>query len=432
MRLRTRLRAHSALWAAPLAVALTLLVHHTVSAEPAAASYGYAPTLVAGPLSPMYAFAYALTAALGAWEGNRLSRVPVWRLTPNRSRPRIALDGLWPAVLLGWLMLTLPVLIALVQQGVAPTAASLRPLAVGLLVCAAYAVIGFAVGLRLPDVIAAPVLAVVVFLLVATAVALQVNWWRHLVGRYPYIPEFGEVAGWSSMAAHALPTCAFALAIALLWLPVRRLPPRLGPALRVGLVAAVAAAGLGGAYALVKDWGADPPVAHVDIPVRCAGQDPRVCMPEVTADALPDVRAQVVGTLGKLDRAGVDHGATAVHDSLGRGDGTKVSGSRWELPLTDAERRGDLGYQVVRAAVRFPCAEPDPMSRRLALGWAADRADQSESFARVLAEDPHLDSARREEVAGSLGTVLGQSAEDQKRWYRTTLTQACTVGGGDR
>ena len=428
MRLRTRLRAHSALWAAPLAMALTLLVYYTVSADPVAeSSYGYAPTLVAGPLSPLYPFAYALASALGAWEGNRLARVPVWRLAPTRSRYRVALDALWPAVLLVWLMLALPVVIALVQEGVAPTVESLRPLALAWLVAAAHTVIGFAVGLRVPDVVAAPVLAVVVFLLVATAVAVQIYWWRHIAGRYPHIPEFGEAATWTSMAAHALPTCGIALALALLWLPL----PHLGA--RVALSAVVGVACVVGAYAMVKDWGAEPPVARGHAPMSCAGEKPEVCMPEATDDVLPAVRAKVAKVVGDLRKAGVDASPTTVADSLPRGGGdTRSTANRWEVPLTEAERRGDLGYQVVRTAVRFPCAAPEPTNRRLVLGWAADKAGQSKTFARILAEDPSIEEKERQEFGAALGTILGQSEAEQKRWYTATIQQACAEGGDKR
>lgn len=424
MRLRTRLRAHSALWAAPFAVALTLFVYYAVSAEPAAeSSYGYAPTLVAGSLSPLYPFAYALAAALGAWESGRLVSAQDERLEPVRSRYRVAAEALWPAILLCWLTLALPVVIALVQEGATPTWESLRPLWLAMLVAAAYAVIGFAVGLRFPDGVAAPVLAVVVFLVVATAVAVQVFWWRHIAGRYPHVPEFGEAATWSSLAAHALPTVGIALALALLWLPLAHVAGR--ALISVG----VAVACVLGAYALVKDWGAVPPVARGHTPMTCVGQDPRVCMPEMTAEVLPSVRADVAEVLTDLRDAGVDASPTTVTDSLPDSGGARSSTSeRWQIPLTDAESQGDLGYQVVRAAVRFPCAEPDPTSRRLALGWAADKAGESKTFARVLADDPFIDERQRTEVGTELGTVLGKSDAEQKRWYEKTVKQACTAG----
>lgn len=425
MRLRTRLRAHSALWAAPFAVALTLFVYYAISAEPASESYGYAPTLVAGSLSPLYPFAYALAAALGAWESGRLTSVPVWRLAPTRSRYRVAADALWPAILLIWLMLALPVVLALIQEGAAPTWESMRPLGLAMLVTAAYTVIGFAVGLRFPDGAAAPVLAVVVFLLVATAVAVQIFWWRHLAGRYPHVPEFGEAATWTSMAAHALPTVGIACALVVLWLPLAR------GGVRVLLGVGVVAICVSGAYVLVKDWGAEPPVARGHAPMTCVGEGPRVCMPEATADALPSVRSDVEEVLTELRDAGVDALPTTVIDSLpDSGEAVRTTGKTWRLPLTEAEERGDLRYQVVRATVRFPCAEPESTNRRLAMGWAADKAGESETFAAVLAEDPFVGDDERSELGAALSTALGKSDEEQKRWYKSTVDEACDAGGG--
>lgn len=424
MRFRTRLRAHSAPWVAPFAVALTLFVYYTVSADPAAeAGYGYAPTLVAGALSPLYPFVYALAAALGAWEAGKLTSVPVWRLTPTRSRYRLAADVLWPAVALVWLMLVLSAAVVLLQEGVAPTGESLRPLGMAMSVAAAYTVIGFAVGVRFPNGVAAPVLAVLVFVLVATAVATQVNWWRHLAGRYPHTPEFGEAANWASMAAHALPTVGVALALALLWLPLSQAWGRV--ALGVG-VAVVCGAG---AYLLVKDWGQVPAVARGHAPMTCVGQDPQVCMPESAEDPR-SVRSDVEEVLRALSDAGVDAAPARVIDSLpGSGEPVRPGSRVWRLPLTQAQDRGDLRYQVARAAVSFPCAEPEPASRRLVLGWAADKAGESETFARILVEDPFLGDAERKELGTELGRVLGQSEEEQKQWYEDTVTRACAAGG---
>lgn len=426
MRFRTRLRAHSAPWVAPFAVALTLFVYYTVSADPAAeVGYGYAPTLVAGALSPLYPFVYALAAALGAWEAGRLTSVPVWRLTPTRSRYRLAADVLWPAVALVWIMLVLSAVAVLLQEGVAPTGESLRPLGMAMLVAAAYTVIGFAVGVRFPEGAAAPVLAVFVFVLVATAVATQVNWWRHLAGRYPHTPEFGEAANWASMAAHALPTVGVALALALLWLPLSQAWGR------VAVGAGVAVVCVAGAYLLVKDWGPAPAVARGHVPMSCMGQDPQVCMPESTAEDLSSVRSDVDEVLKALSDAGVDAAPTRVTDSLSdRGEPVRTDTAAWRLPLTEAQNRGDLRYQVARAAVSFPCAEPVPTSRRLVLGWAADKAGESQTFARILAEDPFLDQAERKELGTELGNVLGRSDEEQKQWYENTVEQACEAGGG--
>ncbi|MGW5661125.1 DUF7224 domain-containing protein [Streptomyces sp. NPDC003758] len=425
MRLRTRLRASSALWAFPVAIALALFYYYEVTAGPiSASSYGYAPTLVAYPLASMYPFAYALAAALGAWESGRLAQGAVWQLAPARSRYRIAADALGPVIAVAWLLLLLPVSMAFAQEGATPTLVSLRPLLMALLVCVAHSVIGFAVGLRTKPVFAAPVLAVAVWLLVATSVTLDTFWWRQISGQYPATLGFGEAATWTSMLAQSLPTCGLALAVALLWSSWSALRR---PALRGALAVCLAGACAVSAFSITRDWGPMPPLAKGEVAMSCTGTAPQVCMPEVTADDLDAVHTDVASALKDLAAAGITRTPPKlVTDTLAAGPGHSAStGSTWRVGLTKGAERGTVRYQIVRSAIAFPCRRPDLATTRVVVGWAAERTGESKTLEKLLAQDPFYGTEQRSALQRQVRAVLGKPGPEQTRWYRRQLTAAC-------
>lgn len=68
MKVRTLLRASSATRAAPFALGIVLVYFYFGSGLPPAGTFGHAPALVAWPLAATAPQAYAVAAALGAWE----------------------------------------------------------------------------------------------------------------------------------------------------------------------------------------------------------------------------------------------------------------------------------------------------------------------------------------------------------------------------
>ncbi|RMI34769.1 hypothetical protein [Streptomyces triticirhizae] len=419
MNIRTLLRTSSALWIAPLALGLILFYYVAVGQENAfRQDYGWAPTLVSAPLEVAYAFAYGVTAALGAWESGRLRRAAVWELAPARSRYLVAAQVLLPVVGLGWLMLCLLVTLALARAGVVPTPVSLGPLVLGLVLCGAHAVVGFAVGLRAPAVVAAPVLAVLVWLVVATSRATDVPWRRYTLGQYGVTLEFGETATVGSLVAQALPTVALALAVAALWLPLRQL-------LAAALALTVLVAGAGVAHAMTRDWTTDP--LRIDAaPMTCAGQAPRVCMPEATVGDIEAVRTEVVGALDALVALGIAEPPGTVTDSLTDGRRSVASTEEtWRLGLTSGERQGTVRYRMVTEAVDFPCYLPEPRAERSVLLWASERTGVAETFWAFLDRDPYVDDAQRELLREIVDGVLAEPDETQLRWYHEATRAAC-------
>ncbi|MDT0306064.1 hypothetical protein RM780_03685 [Streptomyces sp. DSM 44917] len=422
MRTRTLLRSSSALWAFPFTVGLTLFYYVNVTSDAALRQdLGYAPTLVSAALQTSYALAYGVAAALGAWEGGRLARGAVWELAPARSRYAVAAQALAPVVALAWLMLLLPVSLALIQGKALPAPSALGPLLLGLLLSAAHAVVGFAAARHLPRVIVAPVMAVAVWLVVATSRATSVPWRRHTLGQYPTRLVFGETATWTSLAAQALPTLGVALAVALLWVPGLRLLPRLA------LGAALLAACVSVAYSVTRDWGTHPPLATGQVAMRCAGEAPRVCMPQATARDVHAVREEVASALTDLVDLGiVPRAPDTVTDSLADGRYARPSTPEtWRLGLTTGERQGTVRYRVVDEALHFPCSRPEPRTGRLVMLWAAERTGVAGVLEEFLRGDPYYDRARGEALRAEVAEVLETSPAEQVRWYRRSLAAAC-------
>ncbi|UCM88311.1 hypothetical protein [Streptomyces marincola] len=382
--------------------------------------FGWAPTLVSAPLQVSYAFAYGVAAALGVWESGRLRRGAIWGLAPARSRYLIAAQALAPVVVLAWLMLILPVAIALVQGGALPTPTSVGPLLLGMLLCPAHATIGFAVGLRVPAVVGAPVLAVVVWLVVATSRATSERWRRHTLGQYQVRLEFGETATLTSLVAQALPTVGIAVAIGALWLPLRHLAVRLVIGAAVAVSCAVAA------VESTRDWETTPPLNAAQAPMRCEGTMPRVCLPEATVGDLAAVHADVTAAIDDLVALGVSERPEVVTDSLPDGRGVRPSTPEtWRLALTNGERQDNVRFRVVDEAVRFPCSSPDPAIALAAMMWVTERTGTADTHEEFLAGDPYLETSERQSARTAVDTVLAMTEEEQLTWYLQALRESC-------
>ncbi|MEU3192672.1 hypothetical protein ABZ686_18995 [Streptomyces sp. NPDC006992] len=445
---RTRIRTSSALWASPFVVGLTLFyaVHVFGIDYPASRSVlPYAPEVVSFALEPFYGLTYAVVSALSAWEAGRLQQDGVWLLAPVRTRFRIAAGSLWPVLALGWSMPALAAGLALAQEGVAPTLGALQLPAMAALLAVAHCVIGFSAGHLMPRLIAAPLLAVGVFYLVAFAGAGQfsdtdANWSRHLSGAYSGFLAFGELATWSSLAAQALPTVGLAAGIALLWCGRRTAAARGVVVAAACLVTAVAS---GAAYRTASAWGVSAPVERADLSAHCAGEQPRVCVPRAADHTLDKARETVNDVVTELRSAGatvrMPHKVT---DSLLEGR-YQTSGDEWHLPLTQAERNGTLRYRILRAAGSLPCGNPrraDASALRL---WQAHQVGEDKRYLkdlrgdvidpggdRDLARIQKAEDTRVAQVKARVDAVLQWPGVQQRIWYRTTLAHACPTRGG--
>ncbi|MEU5839913.1 hypothetical protein ABZ820_40560 [Streptomyces diacarni] len=422
-----RLRANSALWAAPVALGLVAFYYVVYGVPPTSDHHGSAPVVLSWVLRPQFAVCYACVSTLAVWESGRLRRDGVWQHAAVRSRGRVAADALLPVALLGWAMLVLPAALGFIQAGVWPDLQSLPMLLMGLVVASAHTVIGFAVGRVAPRLIAAPALLVVVFFAVAASASYSTFWPRHLSGQFTDL-MFGELPPLTTLLPHVLVTGSIAVGAALLLLRPRRLA--------VGLAVAAVVAGALPSYLQVRDWGPNPVLSTGNAPTTCVGSRPQVCMPQATSSELTTDRKQIAAVFDRLAAAGVEVDIpTKISDpeANGRFGTIEPPAGTWYVPLTNLNEAEDLRYAVTRQAVAPPCEEAELTSSQPILLWAAAATD-SEQAAMARAQDEAFtekQEARLERSRRQLKEVRQRSASAQADWYRDTRQAACHSAKGE-
>ncbi|WP_326767550.1 hypothetical protein OG978_26230 [Streptomyces sp. NBC_01591] len=425
MSLLARLRASSAFWFAPFAIALTLLSYFFGSSGPRPGHLGYAPTLVANALGPLYTFAYATAMALGVWESGRLAKSKIWELAPTRSHYHIAAQALLPVLLLPWMMLVLPVAGALVETSTPPTLDSVYPLLMAMTVCVAHGVIGFGIGRHVPHMIAAPVAAVLTFIVVGSTVTTGEWWKRHVSGQYPEIPRFGEAADPATLIPHILFTAGIAAAVALLWLPVRVL------LLRVVLSGALAFASMAGAQHMVRGWGPIPPMLIGHGTLTCVGDAPKVCMAEGAADNIDSVHRYAESVLQDYRAAGVSTPEMII-DASTDGRSPQPSTSKvWRAGLSVGERHGTVRFQVMRSALHYSCGHPDLATAQTLGLWTAEVTGEEAANRKRMQQEQELSSitsAQWSRIRGEVDRIRRAPAQQQGAWFEQNLTRACSKG----
>ncbi|MER5973918.1 hypothetical protein ABT112_30110 [Streptomyces sp. NPDC002055] len=409
----TRLRVSSALRVLPFSLVLVVFYYGKNGSSPGGVDY--APTLVSEALGTMYSFAYAVVSGLGVWEGGKLRQNGLWSVGAGRSRFHIAALTLVPAILLAWLMLLSPVVLLLCERRVLPDPGSLLPLGMAMLLCIAHASIGFGIGLRLPHLIAAPLMVVLVWIVVAFSWTVEPNWVRHLFGQYPTTLMFGERATVHSLMPHILLTGGIAASMWLLWLPLSR------SSIRVTLACLAALGAVGGSWAMVHTWTFNPPLLTGAAPVECAGRSPRVCMPRVTASRLPEVRDQMTSVLDDFRAAGVTRRPALISDTLNDGRFSVRSTARtWHVPLTVIADKGNSRYQFALSAVRFPCRRPDPFTGAVVQAWVARVTDEGAAYRKT--------TKPQQGVEAEVARVAAMSVPEQAKWFRNSLVEGCERG----
>ncbi|MEU5612637.1 hypothetical protein ACI2L4_03260 [Streptomyces sparsogenes] len=320
-------------------------------------------------------------------------------------------------------MLILPVAMALLQTRVTPTVGSLLPLFSGLILCLMHLVIGFGVGYWVPQFIAAPVLAAAVFYAVAFSVTTTSYWMRHVSGQFIEPVMFGEFIPLPSLLPPLVLAAGLALGIAILWLPFKL------SVFRAGLAFIIATAAIVGARSLVDGWGASPPVTAGKAPMECVGEAPRVCMPRATAGDIEVVRREAVSVLRDLRSAGVSASPELITDRLADGRYYRRSNRiTWRVQLTYGDRDRDVRYRVLKAAVGFSCARPDPAISREVRLWAVKVTGEEKEYRRELKERQESfesSAARVAAVRERVNKVLALPKDEQRDWYRKSTADAC-------
>ncbi|WP_212912512.1 hypothetical protein [Streptomyces sp. TS71-3] len=369
-------------------------------------------------MDSLYALAYAVAAALACWESGGLKNARIWELAPARSRYRIAANVLAPVIALSWLVLLLPPAISLARSATTPTLDSLRLPCAAMVLCVVHAVVGFAVGCRIPRIIATPIVAVADWIIVAFTVAVQPYWPRHVSGQFG-IFGIGEVPRLVTVVVPVLFAGGFAIGLVILWLPYG------WRMLRVVVAAAVAVGGVFGAYHTAEGWRATPPMTGGHVTMTCAGSAPRMCVPEYNARYLPQLQRDTASALRVLYDAGaVPAPPRLITDSYTYARTGKPSTSTgWRMILTGPVRSGDAVYQIVVRSLHFRCAQVDTRTAHSVWLWAAMKTGQEQQYRKYRKrEDQDLRAQELEEqVHADVARVLGQPKAEQAAWVRRSL-----------
>lgn len=379
-----------------------------------------APLLVAAPIATVYPVAYALAAATGAWQGARLRRDGIWLIAPFRQSTTVIATALIPVVAMAWLMFLIPVVAAFVERPTMPTSDSLPPLLLGLALSIAWAIIGFTIGQRVNPIIAAPVLACAVFYLVAVTIAIDPMFVRHMSGYYLDGPGFGESATIESMVAQVLPTAGLATAVALLW-------SRLPKLVTIMTGGALILASTFTSYSIVKDWSYNPSLNAGNVPLTCAGERPKVCLPGQARGDLDEIHRTVRSAYQVLTTFGVTAtvpDTVAERSIYGRFDPPAVDGTRYAF-LLQGHKNGSAVGPLLIEEVRFGCDADDHLAYRVVQLWLGEKLGITRTFESYAGEDPYYTRKQHNDLMKTVKAVSTKPDRAQRAWYQKVKKTAC-------
>jgi hypothetical protein len=420
----TLIRSSSALRVAPVVLLLVFAYYVTDLGDDLRIDpLGYSATVVDAVLRNLMPVAFAVASGLAAWEARKLGASDIWRLGAVRSRYTIAAQQLSPVVALAWLLLILPTLVAFGQKQVAPDLPGLTLLAFGLVLCTAHGIIGFAVGAAIRHIAVVPIVAVIDFLAIGWSTGLSIPWPRHLSGLFAGKIMFGELPTAAAFAAPLMVAVGTACAMVFLWAPVSRL-------LRGVVATALILACAFGSFSLVSDWSYIGPRSTGHGSLACAGQAPRICLPEARAEHLSTLSEEAEQTLKTLRRAGLPAEPTSITDTaLSLRRPKPSTEDAWTVPLSVGEATGTVRYQIAREVVRFTCSPPATDPARLAHYWVSSKVGQADTYLKRLSSEPDFTARKRSRLQERVSKVLRLSKAQQMDWYRKTVAAACAEGG---
>jgi len=283
-----------ALLVAPLALLSALIARSDI---PIRVPEAYGVGVTAAAMTPIFLVA-PVAAALAAWEAGRLRRSG-WHLMPHvRGMPAIALRALLPVFTMAGVALAVAFAARLQSAGefVVPDP---RLIAKSVAIIGAHSYLGFALGLRLPTLVATSSILILDYAWMVLPVASEPLWLRHLNGTWisccaVYVDVASE-AWWAAMVVAAgIATSGFLL---MRW--------RSTPALVFGAVAPLAGA-MFLASALVSSMGPDPVRPRSSSELVCAGTAPRVCVWPEHSRRLAEVSGLVASSAHAWGRLGFE------------------------------------------------------------------------------------------------------------------------------
>lgn len=291
MPFQTVFRIIPAVWIAPVLLVLAIIY---AGAAPTR-SEPYPPALTAAGAFTLFIIA-PVCAACAAWEGGRLRR-PGWFTQPHvRSTITVALSSLMPVLVVGLLAISAAVTFKLLEAGA--TIPDVRILVVAFAVVVAHILLGFALGLKLPSVVAVPAILVLDYAWMVLPPALEPLWLRHLTG------DLSSCCSVSTDLAPRASGAALVVACGLAGTALVLMSRHLN-AIRVALAFVPVLLGMGVGVMLVRGMGPDAVVPRDASILVCSSGQPQVCVwPEHRA-RLMEVSEIVTGAANAWRQVGI-------------------------------------------------------------------------------------------------------------------------------
>jgi hypothetical protein len=395
MLFRTLLRLSPALWFSPLLIGLGVLF--AIDLGPAVlAPYPLQVTAVGAAALFMVA---PLCAACAAWEAGRWRRAG-WLTLPHVRAPLTrAVTVLAPTLLVGLVACSLALGVMMGRAGtfLLPDLRVVAMACVGLL---AYTLLGFAIGVHVPPVIATPTVFLVILLWMGLPRTLEPLWLRHLTGVWALCCRIdADLAPQALAGALLVAGAVLAAAVALLLTP--------GRIVRWLVAAAPLLAGLAVGSALVRDLGVYPEVGRDPALLVCSQTQPRVCVWPEQQPRLDEVTALLTGAAQRWRDLGV-----AVPDTVG------------ETPYHDsAERRFGFSMTaspaIILNALAYSLLPPFPSCGDAApyLGFEAESWVLAWLVLQAGATPDQIAGMHPPETLPIVAQVRAGSAAQQAAWY---------------
>ncbi|MFB8000492.1 hypothetical protein ACFC4G_48140 [Streptomyces sp. NPDC056002] len=428
MRLRTLFRTSATVRVAPFAIALCLYLYFPSNQNQVLRTVPYAPALVHQAIGVTAPYIYATVAGLGVWQMGQAKKSGLFDYPLVRRQFRMAAQLALPTVMLGVVMLVLPIACALAETGIAPTVDSLWIPAHRLFLVCCYLLLGMAVGYWFPPLIAAPLLAAAVHLLVSFSVGLEPFWLRNVAGQFDLL-MYGELPTWQAFVAPMLWASALACAATLTWMFRNR------PRAAVAAALVIATTGTFTAQRMVRDFGATNPVVSARGSTTCTSDVPRICVPSYAAPSLGKLTRMSRSVLDDLRENGITASPSEIRSAELDGRRSRPSThATWRLPLTGpmsprAHYERVLRYKLSLLSVSLPCEQPDPVAGNKAALFAASTAGAGEQFEGALRSWSRAGEGRGpvvKEIKRDAQAALRLPAGQRKTWYQDTVNSACS------
>lgn len=407
MPISSALRTCPAVWVGPVLAVLAMLASSYISVtipEP------YPLALTSAGASSLFLVA-PVCAACAAWEGGRLRRAG-WHALPHvRSTLVVALASLAPVVVVGLIAVALAIAFKFVGAS-AMAAPDPRVVAKTIVVLLAHALLGFAIGVRVPSVVAVSSVLLVDYAWMVLPIGLEPLWLRHLNGTW--LSCCGLPTDLSPRAFAGVVVVAVGLAgtaVFLMGQPV--------DLLRLSLSVVPTAVGVSAGVLLVQGMGPDPVAARDPSVLVCSSGQPRVCVWPEHYGRLDEVSAIAAEASKAWRRFGIAVPAEFTEYRSALSSGTNSFG----FSLTS--RRSDIIISLANSLLP-PMAQCEG---KPFLGGAAG------SYARAwfgsVAGLSHAELRVRfgPDVVNKVAAVQSLSVERQRAWLERNLAawQACDV-----